>query len=130
MKPKRIQRKRTKGWKMPQNTLCATRPGKFGNPFRVGVYVKIGDGKSGFNYLICREEKYAGPGYVYIDSAETAVHLFREYRRRYPFSPEEVQMIRNADHVACFCNLGSPCHVDVLLEIANSEPAAHQGDRE
>jgi len=32
--PKRIQRRRTKGWKMPENTVCVTRPGMFGNPFK------------------------------------------------------------------------------------------------
>lgn len=32
--PIRIQRKRTKGWKMPPNTVSVTRPGKWGNPFR------------------------------------------------------------------------------------------------
>lgn len=31
--PKRIQRKRTKGWTMPPNTVSVTRPGKWGNPF-------------------------------------------------------------------------------------------------
>ncbi len=35
--PKRIQRKRVRGWRMPENTVCVTRPGKFGNPFHVGV---------------------------------------------------------------------------------------------
>jgi hypothetical protein len=29
--PKRIQRKRTKGWRMPPNTVSVTRPGPFGN---------------------------------------------------------------------------------------------------
>jgi hypothetical protein len=31
--PIRIQRKRTKGWKMPENTIDCTRPGPWGNPF-------------------------------------------------------------------------------------------------
>lgn len=31
--PVRIQRKRTKGWKMPPNTVSVTRPGKWGNPW-------------------------------------------------------------------------------------------------
>jgi hypothetical protein len=35
MKPKRIQRKRTKGWKMPPNTVYVGRPTKWGNPYRV-----------------------------------------------------------------------------------------------
>ncbi len=34
--PKRIQRKRIKGWRMPENTVSVCRPGKWGNPFPVG----------------------------------------------------------------------------------------------
>lgn len=30
--PKRIQRKRTKGWRMPENTVYVGRPTKWGNP--------------------------------------------------------------------------------------------------
>lgn len=32
--PRRIQRKRSKGWRMPENTVYVGRPGRFGNPFR------------------------------------------------------------------------------------------------
>ena len=32
-KPIRIQRKRTKGWKMPENTIYVGRGSKWGNPF-------------------------------------------------------------------------------------------------
>jgi len=32
-KPKRIQRKRTKGYKSPPNTIYVGRPSKWGNPF-------------------------------------------------------------------------------------------------
>ena len=35
--PKRIQRRRTKGWRMPPNTVYVGRPSKWGNPFKVGV---------------------------------------------------------------------------------------------
>lgn len=35
--PKRIQRKRTKGWKMQPNTVYVGRPSKWGNPFLLGV---------------------------------------------------------------------------------------------
>lgn len=31
--PERIQLRRTKGWRMPANTVKVTRPGKWGNPF-------------------------------------------------------------------------------------------------
>lgn len=36
--PIRIQRKRTKGYKMPPNTVYVGRPSKHGNPFKVGVH--------------------------------------------------------------------------------------------
>ena len=33
--PRRIQRKRAKGWKMPENTVYVGRPSRFGNRFVV-----------------------------------------------------------------------------------------------
>ena len=34
--PKRVQRKRTKGWRMPDGARYVGRPSKWGNPFHVG----------------------------------------------------------------------------------------------
>lgn len=34
---RRIQRKRTKGWKMPRNTVYVGRGSKWGNPYKVGT---------------------------------------------------------------------------------------------
>ena len=34
MTPIRIQRERTKGWRMPPNTVYVGRLSKFGNPFK------------------------------------------------------------------------------------------------
>lgn len=34
-RPRRIQRKRTKGWRMPDGAIYVGRPTKWGNPFRV-----------------------------------------------------------------------------------------------
>ena len=34
--PERIQLRRTKGWKKPENAVNVARPTKWGNPFRVG----------------------------------------------------------------------------------------------
>lgn len=34
--PTRVQRKRTKGWRMPEGTVYVGRGSKWGNPFRVG----------------------------------------------------------------------------------------------
>lgn len=35
-RPKRIQRKRTKGWRMPEGAIYVGRPTKWGNPAKVG----------------------------------------------------------------------------------------------
>lgn len=103
--PKRIQRRRTKGYRLPPNTKCVTRPGKYGNPFRVGV---------------------VGPmGRKPID-AEGAVGFFTEMLRDpelraaagYP-SDEEIRRDLRGFNLACFCPLTKPCHVSPLLEIAN-----------
>ena len=37
--PKRIQRRRTKGWRMPAGAIYVGRPTKWGNPVRVGGVV-------------------------------------------------------------------------------------------
>jgi hypothetical protein len=38
----RIQRKRTKGWRMPPNTVSVTRPGPYGNPYTVAGAIEAG----------------------------------------------------------------------------------------
>ena len=53
--PTRIQRKRTKGWRMPPNTVSVTRPGWLGNPFKVADEIGEHDAKklfkeAGVNY--------------------------------------------------------------------------------
>lgn len=119
--PVRIQRKRTKGWKMPPNTVSVTRPGKWGNPFRVGGWFKIGPGASGpfMHMAYCRAlgEQYADASFTKIATPEQAVTFFRIYLNRYP--PRDINQLRGKN-LACFCALDQPCHADVLLEIANA----------
>jgi uncharacterized Zn-finger protein len=103
--PVRIQRKRTKGWKMPPETVCVTRPSRYGNPFRVGDACDIGDGE----------------GYVTL-TAERAVRGFREWVERGGIDRTLLAILRGRN-LACFCPIGSPCHADVLLELANAEAA-------
>jgi hypothetical protein len=37
-KPIRVQRKRMKGWRMPENALYVGRSTRWGNPFRIGMF--------------------------------------------------------------------------------------------
>lgn len=90
--PRRIQRKRTKGWKMPPNTVSVARPGLWGNPYSVEEYGR-----------------------------EEAIRLFRERLTVHcPDMGARARRVLRGYNLACFCPLDVPCHADVLLEIANS----------
>jgi len=124
----RIQRKGTRGWKAPEGVLSVTRPGKFGNPFRIGGWFKIGRGQGtgGFCYLECLMPEYLTPDFVQVRDAAHAVEMFREYTKRYPMKDEEIAELRGKD-LMCWCPLDEPCHADVLLEIANSDDVYKRG---
>lgn len=95
--PKRIQRKRVKGWKMPNGVIYVGRPTKWGNPFGVA------------SRMTAQER---------IDS----VDLYRKWvigllQTGVGFPLRE---LRGKD-LACWCPLDRPCHADVLLELANAK---------
>lgn len=105
--PKRIQRRRSKGWKLPENTVCVSRPGPWGNPFIVGkhgtqaecveLYERLMGG------LLC-----ISLGHECVEAQEKAVeHAINHL-------PE-----LRGKNLACWCREGTPCHADVLLKMAN-----------
>lgn len=115
--PKRIQRRRTKGWRMPENCIYVGRPSKWGNPFVVGGWYKIG-GNSGFlnaQWLWCRGPGFT-QGFTLMETPEQCVIWFR--RMLLLRGITKLEDIRGKD-LACWCSLDQPCHADVLLELAN-----------
>jgi hypothetical protein len=93
MMPERIQRKRTKGWKMPANTIYVGRPTLLGNPFEVKEW-----------------------------GQEGAVEAFRTYvkhQRAGRALATFVEINMRGKNLACWCPLDKACHADVLLELAN-----------
>ena len=105
--PKRIQRKRSKGWKMPPNTVYVGRPTKWGNPFTGPDAVEkyrwaiLGDDPEN----ACIEWMNAGGNGL----------LWSKIRGKHP---EILDELRGKD-LACFCPLDRLCHADILLEIVN-----------
>lgn len=107
--PKRIQLRRTKGWRMPENTVKVARPTEWGNPYRVGDTNDV-------------------TGLVILDTAE-AVDLYQAHIEmaaavRPELYNEWVLAVRRelaGKNLACFCPLDQPCHADVLLELANRD---------
>lgn len=105
---KRVQLSRAKGWRMPTNTVKVDRTTKWGNPWRVGE-----------QYVIGQER---GQDVLQTFSARECVERFRlwlgrsaEGRRLAELAAVELR----GKNLACWCRLGSPCHADVLLELAN-----------
>lgn len=117
MKPIRIQRKRIKGYKLPENTISVTRPGKWGNPYQITkikgavqfLYCLQGPGRDGWApWFLSKEEATA-----------KAVSLFSDWIRKEIASGHlDITELRGKN-LACFCPIGSPCHADVLLGLAN-----------
>lgn len=113
--PIRIQRRRTKGWRMPANTVYVGRPTQWGNPWRVGQW------ETG--------ELQADGTNIHRITAEEAVENFRftmcpiEGRPGFvtDFEMAEIDLrpLRGKD-LACWCPLSQACHADVLLELANA----------
>ena len=113
--PKRIQRKRTKGWRMPEGAVYVGRPTRWGNPFIIdgtGVFSRdTDDWWTATDARQCAVDMFAlhtGPLGLYEYNDDTLVDLRRELAGK---------------DLACWCALDQPCHADVLLRIANEEPA-------
>ena len=89
MTPKRIQRKRTKGWRKPEGVVNVTRPGKWGNPYRT------------------------------LNDRGLALTEFRLYAEcEVAAGRLDLEELRDKD-LMCWCRVGDPCHGDILLEMAN-----------
>ena len=103
---KRVQRKRTKGWKMPKNTKYVGRPTKWGNPFLVE---DLGAEKAVKRYKECILNN--AMCYYYFDEIEASIQFYK-----FRWMVENLGQLRGLD-LACFCPLDQPCHADVLLEL-------------
>lgn len=135
--PVRIQRKRTKGWKMPPNTVSVTRPGRWGNPFNFKTSGHCwnalalgcrGDAKGrqeasvrAFRNWVCNPggriaEMEFG---VVVEGCGKTVEIGERAKAGVAPSIEEIRSELGGKNLACFCALDQPCHADVLLEIAN-----------
>lgn len=134
--PKRIQRKRTKGWRMPEGAVYVGRPTIYGNPFRpiksecCPNWDVIDD--NDVRYLIDHQRAHDLP-YV-TNKAEAIGHTVRLFADdltywlggRSSWDHELAAAIRDlrGHDLACWCPLDQPCHADVLLELANREATA------
>ena len=106
--PIRIQRQRTKGWRIPENTVYVGRPSQWGNPWSPKNHTVV----------TMKAGKCVGsrPGTI----AE-CVAAYREDVENgdFGYTPADIKLSLCGKNLACWCALDQPCHADVLLEIAN-----------
>lgn len=107
MKPYRVRRSRKKGWRMPPNTVYVGRGSRWGNPHKVGV-----DGKTAQDCVRCYFEDLFPYTHHGARNSLEDLHLSI-------LNLEEAQRDLRGKNLACWCELGEPCHADVLLQIVN-----------
>jgi hypothetical protein len=105
MRPQRVQLSRTKGWRMPENTVKVDRTTKWGNPFVIG--------EDGTQEECIRQFELLVSGRALPKAALTGSR--KVYRA---MVHEHIKELR-ARNLACWCEPGTPCHADVLLKLAN-----------
>jgi hypothetical protein len=105
--PKRIQRKRTKGWQMPPNTVYVGRPTKWGNPWKIAPNnppETMGLAQVG---VMGNYSAWLG-GYIRVLELDNNLEWIQDH----------IHELRGKN-LACWCPLDQPCHADILLRLAN-----------
>lgn len=128
-RPRRVQLRRTRGWRKPAGAVVVARPTRWGNPVVVGTQASLSgldaDGAH-YSYEVTVTPEMAVDAFrdlmasrltvLDVDDPEDAIYV-QGWR-------DAVAALRGRD-LACWCPLhdarGSrvPCHADVLLELAN-----------
>ena len=118
--PHRVQRQRTKGWRMSENTVYVGRGTKWGNPWKITPHdegqATVTDPVSAITFTSVHE------------AAAHAASSFRWQLLNHPnvlgFTEAEAHTELAGKNLSCWCPPDQPCHADVLLEIANREEEA------
>lgn len=135
--PKRIQRKRMKGWRMPPDTIYVGRGSHWGNPYRIGqkgylAWDSITDAELlAFDFsdkeIVCDDGvviKNAHPlppnRIIYFDAPLTREDVILLYIKHVKEKEISLEPLRGRD-LCCWCAPDALCHADWLLEAANSE---------
>jgi hypothetical protein len=102
--PIRIQLRRTRGWRMPPNTIKVARPSRWGNPYSLDTARKLMPNATDAE----RRRRCVRAFSIWVTDMED--DELKEY-----LTP------LRGKNLACFCALNEMCHADVLLELANRE---------
>jgi hypothetical protein len=102
MTPRRLQMRRTAGWRLPEGATYVGRPTIWGNPWRVGGRAH---GALGPKEAVAEYERALTRGELKDRAGRALIERIGELRGR---------------ELACWCEPDQPCHADVLLRYANT----------
>jgi hypothetical protein len=133
----RITLSRAKGWRKPEGTIIVARPSLWGNPWAVGTPGKLSardTSGAAVTYNLPVDVTQAEAEAIYrgwLRGDHLAHHHLPEcltpfgrvaikdhLHARRQLIHANLHTLRGHD-LACWCKAGTPCHADVLLEIAN-----------
>lgn len=127
--PARILLKRAKGWRMPEGAVKVDRSTGFGNPFPVMKCTSTSMGVTRDSWSV---GTFEGPAMWFKDTKAEAVALSVAAYASWLSQPKQenlrtrARLVLRGKDLACWCPLKdadgdpSPCHADVLLELANT----------
>ena len=109
----RIQRRRTKGWKMPEGARCCTRPTLLGNPWAGPDAVRAYR-----RFLTQVVNGVLSPGSIEegLDVRRVFAKPIERWKELRGLLVPRQQLVYP---MACFCGLDEACHVDVLVQYAS-----------
>lgn len=115
--PKRIQLRRTKGWRLPTGTVVVSRPTRWGNPFTLWT---VPDAVELYRRWLAGEvDREEWERRLAHDKQPLLANLKignLEVKRENIL--RQIGQLRGMD-LACWCAPDKACHADILLELAN-----------
>lgn len=119
---KRIQRKRTKGFKLPLKTLCVSRPSIWGNPYPLAEFGGLALPLFRNTVLgIWKPSLLDGKSESLLSRAYDLHHTWqRQFQYHHPLDVLR-STLREYEFIACWCEEDAPCHGDILIELADAE---------
>lgn len=118
--PRRLQRRRTPGWRKPAGAVIIDRTSRWGNPWRID-----GDDRRGWRVfrLVDGIETSVIPCASEAESHALAVDRYRAYLAdERPDLIERARVELAGRDLLCPCHPGAVCHGDVLLDAAAGRP--------
>lgn len=120
-RPRRIQLRRTRGWRKPEGVVVVSRPSRWGNPYRVErvgpVWNVLHEGRT---LAACDSLRQARVEAVQLFERDLASTLSGSDGHAAEDALRERLAALAGREVACWCPVGEPCHGDVLLTLANT----------